>query len=301
MPQPITLTNAAQLTELALMRHGWITQITWNARNWLAVGSAGGVYLYPKLHSTPMLLHHEAPVKSIAFHSTGAILLTGSSDTKVRAWGLADNPPQSRILRLNHNDAVETLSVIRGDGFLIASGAADGSLQFYDAFDRKSAISLGSHTAEVSGVAFSPDGKLLASGGRDNTVRLWDVESHEQRAVLPHDDWVREVAFSPDGTLIASACKDGTVNLWDVESGQNRLSLQAHTNGADCLAFNRNGVLATGGRDNLIKLWDCSKGELVATLPGHTKPVLSVAFSPSGTTLASGSGDNTVRIWGVSD
>src|SRR5439155_13710523 len=115
------------------------------------------------------------------------------------------------------------------------------------------------HQNWVCSVAFSPDGRSLASGSRDNTIKLWHVAAGQVGATLTgHQSTVWSVAFSPDGRSLAS-----------------------------------------GSGDNTIKLWDVATGQVRATLTGHQNPVASVAFSPDGRSLASGSGDNTIKLWGV--
>ena len=152
------------------------------------------------------------------------------------------------------------------------------------------------HTDGVRSIAFSPDGKTLASGSWDDTVRLWNVETREhQRTLKGHTDWVESVAFSPDGKLLASGSLDKTVHLWDAVTGRHLETLTGHTAGVKSVAFSPNGdTLASGGFDKTVRLWNTDNLRERRSLV-YDRLVLSVVFSPNGEILAIN--DAMVHLW----
>ena len=153
----------------------------------------------------------------------------------------------------------------------------------------------------VVSVAFSPDGKFLATGHANGEIRLWEVAEGKQLTIYRgHGDRVKSVAYSPDGKTLASCSFDETVKLWDISTGDCLQTLQGHSDQVNSVAYSLDGkTLASGSSDKTIKLWDISTGDCLQSLQGHSDWVLSVAYSPDGKTLVSGSCDKTIKLWDI--
>lgn len=165
------------------------------------------------------------------------------------------------------------------------------------------------HTARVSDVDISADGRYVATGSTDFTVRLWSVETGEQLRIfgdtsattgltLSHQGDVEAVAFSPDGTKLASGAFDFQTIIWDVETGAALRRLGGHTGPVRALAFTPSGEqLLTGANDNLMILWDVETGQEIRRFVGNRGSVVALSLSPDGTQVVSASVGGELIIW----
>ncbi|MEO0223796.1 MAG: hypothetical protein ABIL76_01725, partial [candidate division WOR-3 bacterium] len=157
------------------------------------------------------------------------------------------------------------------------------------------------HSDYVVSVSFSPNGKYLASGSEDGTIKIWEVESWKLiKTLTGHSNSVLSVSFSPDGKFLASGSYDKTIKIWEVGTWKETKTLKGHSNSVFSISFSPDGkYLASGSWDRTIKIWEVGSWKEITTLTGHSGSVYSVSFSPDGKFLASGSSDKTIKIWEV--
>jgi len=255
---------------------------------------------------------HTREIGEVAFSPDGKTFASGSNDNTIKLWSV-DGGREIKTLS-GHADWVWAVA-FSSDKKTLASGSLDKTIKLWNVETGQEIMTLtGSvvrvETPPVDGkrdrngvqaVAFSPDGKTLASGSRDKTVRLWDVASGKELHVLSsHTEWVSSVAFSPDGKTLASGSLDNTIKLWDVASGQELKTITGHDDSVLSVAFSPDGeTLASGSTDQTIRVWEITSRKEIKFFKVRTGSIYSVKFSPNGETLASGGGDNTIRLWDI--
>jgi WD40 repeat protein len=221
----------------------------------------------------------------------------------VRLWEAETGRPVATLQ--GHTGAVRSVA-LSADGQLLASGTLDGKVRLgpltgvaereglhgmqAEASIGRPVVTLQTHASMVYGVALSADGELVASGGGEGKVRVWETSTGRPLATIRgHSGMAWGVALSTDGRVVASGGEDRMVRLREAHTGQPLAALRGHTGAVYSVALSADGaLLASGGFDATARLWETGTGRLLATLQGHTAPITAVAISGDGRLLARG-------------
>jgi WD40 repeat protein len=249
--------------------------------------NAGSVCVFPADQRTVNVYSHPVHKKAVtgaAFLPDGKTFVTVSLDGTLKTWETAAALKYLKELEDNR-DAKPMLP--------------------------KPVLTVTAHSGYgVTCVAVSPDGKRLATGSADGSVKLWDAEGVKQVASLPvvHQGGVRAVQFSPDGKVLASGGADKAAKLWDVTGDKPTLlhKLDGHEGPVNAVAFSPDGKLLAVGtgvpkKSGVIQVWDVGTGKPAYKLEGHEDVVTCVLFHPKTNHLASGGADKKIRVWDLAE
>jgi WD40 repeat protein len=245
-----------------------------------------------------VLSGHTATVWAVAYRHDGARVVTASADGTVRQWNVATGKPFGIPYRGHRHEA--RTAVYSPGGRRIASGGHDGTVRLWKADDQEDLAVLHGHTGVVFQLAFSPNGRRLASASRflDRTARLWEVGPGSSPVLLrEHTSYVYPVAYSPDGAWIASGSWDRTVRLSDARTGLPGATL-GHTSRVRALAFGPDTTWLVSGcdDDDRLTIWDFATARRRKVIPGPGKTLAALAVSPDGAQIAAQDLDGTLRV-----
>jgi RNA polymerase sigma factor (sigma-70 family) len=297
---------------------GWVYAVVASPdrKTVVSTGSDGAVIVWDAAAGREVrrLQGHKDRVQCLALSPDGKTVASGGRDQTVRLWDVATG---REIKKIEAGGSVKGLA-FAPDGRRLASASGndlyDGWVQevpghgaaVWDVPTGAAVFRLQGHDGGVKAVAYSPDGKTIATGGNDKTARLWDAGTgQELRRLEDGNGAVEAVAFSPDGKRLASAGQDGIARLWRLGADGEPVRLGEPTGWLLGAAFSPDGrTLAVARRDRgdagaLLRLWDVATGKERAHFSGHQATAAAAAFSPDGRVLVSGGGDGTVMLWDV--
>jgi WD40 repeat protein/tRNA A-37 threonylcarbamoyl transferase component Bud32 len=261
-------------------------------------------------HPAPRSLRgHTDRVSCGRFSPDGRLFASGAVDHTLVLWETSEWRPLQSFTDLG--GTVRQLAFSPDSKLLVTAGRGNHQVRLWDIVPGGSKELphpsarlrqvLRGHAGDVLAVAFSPDGRRLATGGDDGRMTVWDAATGKEIYSLAKIyDYVLHVDFSPGGDLLAvSGGNSPAVKLCDAATGRVRRTLEGHSGQVvNQLAFSPDGKrLASAGGDRDVIIWDVAAGKRVATCTGHSGFVYAVAFSPDGTSVASGATDWTVKVW----
>jgi WD40 repeat protein len=247
---------------------------------------------YDRFKDRAVFTGHTDVIHKAIYSPDGRFVFTASEDKTVKMW---DVKSRHEIKTFEgHGGGVHALAVDSA-GTRIATEAFDDTGRIWNIADRTSKV-LADLTGPVAALAFSPDGKLLATeattlpGKPGAAPRIWDAATGKILQTLTgHTDAVSALAFTPDGKKLVTASWDSTARIWDVASGRELVRLAGHTAPLASVAVSPSGeYVVTGSYDSTARLWETGTGKLVAILKGHTGVVHNVAFNPQGNLILTG-------------
>ena len=268
----------------------------------VGAGDAGAAVWSTSPHHRSLLSRFDTRRPAAAALSpNGRLAATADDDGVVRLWRAGTGALEDRLRPPGPPAPVQDVAFSMDGSRLVA---ATGSRVTVWRLQTKSHVVLRPHGGVVWSVAFSPDGRRVASGSEDNVARIWNLRTGHTANLSGHEGPVRHVAFSPDGSSLVTASQDKTARVWDVATGKVLAQLHGHTGNVESASFAFDGRnVVTCGDDGTIRFWSGTADPVLAELgskekaPPDRTAVLAVGFDPAGKRLVTAGKDLSARVW----
>lgn len=280
----------------------YLNLIDWSSTNQIAVALGETVYLWNAGNgSISELCNLETPdnyVSSVSWLNDGSYLAVGTADAQVQIWDVA---AQKKVRTMTGHQG--RIAAMDWNEHLLTSGSKTGVIFNSDVRIQDHCVSqLRGHSQEVCGLKWSPDGRLLASGGNDNLVNIWQADGRNAHTLTQHQAAVKALAWCPwQSNLLATGggTADRTMRFWNTTTGACVNSVDTKSQVCSLLwnKEHREIISGHGFSQNQLTIWKYPTLNKVTELTGHSQRVLSMAMSPDGSTVVSAAGDETLRFW----
>ena len=331
---------AAAVSGALLAFHDQVLRVLTVPPSGLTTGAITSASADPTLSATASFKAHDGVIEAMALSGDGRLIVTAPREPELRVWSfdtrelksvisLDGGPATSlrvrnnravtghadgsvavydldtgkRLFRFKRNDAKIWSVAFAGSEDRVAAASHDWTVALWETSAEAAPTSIfEGHESAVQALAVDPSGKLLASGGADRTVRLWNIDSHAAlRNFRYNSDFVTAIAFSPDGALLAAGSLDGAIRIWAAASGRLIKTMPGHTARITALAFSSfDDVIASASEDGVVRVRSITR-RANWTLGGIGSGARTLAFTNDGHTLLTGGQDGVVRTWSLPD
>ncbi|MCG9126840.1 WD40 repeat domain-containing protein [Candidatus Poribacteria bacterium] len=269
-----------------------------------AVGSSIGIFLYDVQSNKQVrfLQSNQDAIFTFSFANDGKAIIAAAEFGKMYIWDLqsVEDPNFVNIGKLYKRiQGIGYIwsSAITNDASILAVGTGSGSITLWNIQSGQQIASIKAHKKSVNGLAFSSNGKTLASSGEDNKIHLWDVPTQKRKFTLTDLFNAQTLAFSADGKSLVGGGFGGSVQSWNLDSRTKLMSYYGHTDRIRAVAYSPNNkIVASGSWDSTVRLWNANSGKQIGIISGYPLSVERMGFAPNGNTVA-GTARGVINLW----